>query len=82
MFGPRTSVIDTITLQPAGASGVVEVEHAMDLGVGGDLGVNSGWTEKIEGQNGLVNEEVPTVLGKARIGATADGNKVRLEGLN
>ena len=54
----------------------------MDLGVCGDLGVNSGWTEKIEGQNGLVNEEVPTVLGKVGIGATADGNKVRLEGLD
>ena len=54
----------------------------MDLGVGGDIGVNSRWMEKIEGPNGLVNKEVLTVLGKVGIGATADGNKVRLEGLN
>ena len=38
--------------------------------------------EKIEGPNGLVNKEVLTVLGKVGIGATADGNKVRPEGLD
>ena len=60
----------------------IVVEHSMDLDVGGDLGVNSGRMEKIEGQNGLVKEEVLTVLGKVGIGATADDNKVRLEGLD
>ena len=52
MFGPCISVVDTI-IDDYFAAGwgkwsLIEVEHTMDLGVGEDLGVNSGRTEKIE----------------------------------
>ena len=74
IFGLCTAVVDAIMDDDFAArwrkrSSIV-VEHSMDLGVGGDLEVNSGRTE------------VPTVLGKVGIGATADGNKVRLEGVD
>ena len=52
MFGPCTSVADTIMDDYFAADWgewcLIEVERAMDLGVGRYLGINSGRTEEIE----------------------------------
>jgi len=52
MFGSCTSVVDTIMDDDFAAGWgewcLVEVERAIDMGVGRDIGINSGRTEEIE----------------------------------
>jgi hypothetical protein len=48
--------------------------------VGGQLGIDAGATEKIEGNEGLGEEAVPKMQGKIRVSGAETSNKVVLEG--
>jgi len=52
----------------------------MDLGPGGELGVDSGATQKVEGQDGLGQEPVPQMEGVVTVRAAEASNEVVFEG--
>jgi hypothetical protein len=49
------------------------------LCVGGQLGIDAGATEKIEGNEGLWEESVPKMKGEIRVCGTEASNEVVLE---
>ena len=51
---------------------------ATDLGVGGEFGVDSRASQKVEGDVGLWNEAAPEVHGKVGVAAAPDGDEVVL----
>jgi hypothetical protein len=57
----------------------VEVVAAMELGVGGELGVDAGATEEVESQQCLGQEAIPQVHGKFFVQATEPCDEVILE---
>ena len=60
--------------------GAVEVEGTMELGVGGEFGVDPGRAKEVEGDRGLVKQLVPQVDRKMGIGGTETRNEVVFEG--
>lgn len=62
-----------------GQRGAVVVECAMDLGIGGQLGVDAGATKEIQSHFGLGEQEVPQVEWKLFVEAAEDGDEVVLE---
>jgi hypothetical protein len=61
-----------------GQWGAVEVEGAVELGVGGEFGVDSRASHKFEGDVGLWNEAAPQVHWKVGVAAAEDGDEVVL----
>lgn len=52
---------------------MVEIERTVNnLGVGGELGIDSGSSKKIEGDEGLTEKVVPQMKWKIRVGAAAE----------
>jgi hypothetical protein len=61
-----------------GPWGAVDVEGAVDLGVGGEFGVDSRASQKVEGDVGLWNQAAPQVHSKVGVAAAEDGDEVVL----
>jgi hypothetical protein len=60
----------------------IKVECAMELGMSGEARVDTGAAEKIEGEQGLREEQVPEFQRENRVGAAKAGDKMILEGPN
>ena len=57
----------------------IVVESAMDLGVGRELGIDTGTAEKVQGDESLGEEAIPKMQRKVGVGAAESGNEVVLE---
>ena len=58
----------------------VEVEGAVDLGVGGEAWVDAGAAEQVEGDEGLWEESIPEIEREIGVGAAEAGDEVVLKG--
>jgi hypothetical protein len=58
---------------------MIEIVAAVELGIGGELGVDAGAAEEVESQQGLGQEAIPQVNGKFFVDATEPCNEVILE---
>ena len=60
----------------------IKIKHAMNYSVCTDLRIETGWTEEVEGNDGMREKEIPSVLWKILVSAIEDGNEMILESLD
>ena len=60
----------------------VEIECSVDLGVGRETGVDIGFAEEIEGENGVGDEAAPEVERESGVNTGEAGDKVGFEGVD
>ena len=73
-----------ITRQPGGANGVFffEIKDTMDLCVSRNCWVDMGQTNKVDDQESLLDEEIPSIGRKTRISTSLSRDEVQFECLD
>ena len=58
----------------------VEVELTFEKTVPGEFRIDTGWSNKIQGDSGLLQENIPLISGEIRVCATDTRNKIIFKG--
>ena len=86
MGGPRRALVGTDmddNLTPGRSKRrFTEIKNAVNHCVGTDPRIETGGTEEVEGDDGMGEEEIPSVLWKILVSAVEDGNKMIFESLD